>query len=141
MFSYLTENHVRIFYSSFLLIRTKSRKNKFSWITLGIKTSCKRKSELFLLSRNSKNPALKQYYKTYCKILTNEIKEAKAIAYNKRILKSSNKSKTTWSIISELSVKQHSANDIRKISIEGTPLTNIHDIAEAFNKYYTSIIE
>ena len=71
----------------------------------------------------------------------NVIEEAERITYNKRILKSSNKSKTTWSIISELSVKQHSANDIRKISIEGTPLTNIHDIAEAFNKYYSSIID
>ena len=92
-------------------------------------------------SRNSNNPALKQYYKTYCKILMNIIKEAKRITCNKRIFKSNNKSKTTCSIINELSGKQHSANDIQKISIEGTHLTNLHDIAEALNKYYSSLIE
>ena len=71
----------------------------------------------------------------------NIIKEAKRTTYNKRILKSNNKFKTTWSIINEMSGKQHSANDIQKISIEDTHLTNLHNIAEAFNKYYSSIIE
>src|SRR5215510_4603909 len=50
-----------IFYSCFPLIRIKSRKYyNNNWITLGIRTSCKRKRELFLLTRNSNNAALKQ---------------------------------------------------------------------------------
>ena len=105
MFNSFLNIYLRIFYSSFPLTRIKNRKNKISWINLDIKTSCKRKRELYLLSRNSNNLALKQYYKTYCKILTNVIKEAKRIMYNKRILKSSNKSKTTCNIINELTGK------------------------------------
>jgi hypothetical protein len=107
---------------------------------LGIKTSCKRKRE-FLLTRNSNNPNLKQFYKAYCKILANVIKEAKKMAYNKRILKSKNKSKTTWNIIHELLGKQHSSNDIQKLTVEGCHLTNQHDITDAFNKYFSSVID
>jgi hypothetical protein len=132
---------LRIFYSCFHLIRTKSRNHNNNWITLRIKTSCKRKRELFLLIRNSNNPALKQHYKAYCKILVNVIKEAKRMTFNKRILKSNNKSKTTWNIINELLGKQHFIQDIQKLTIEGNHLTNQHDIADAFNKYFSTIID
>jgi CRISPR/Cas system-associated protein Cas5 (RAMP superfamily) len=84
---------------------------------------------------------LKQFYKAYCKILANVIKEAKKMAYNKRILKSNNKSKTTWNIINELLGKQHSSKDIQKLTTEGSQLTNQHDRADAFNKYFSSIID
>jgi hypothetical protein len=65
MFNSFLNICLRIFYSSFLPIRTKSRNNKNSWLTLGFKTSCKRQREMFLLCRNSNNPELKQYYNTY----------------------------------------------------------------------------
>jgi hypothetical protein len=43
MFNSFLNTYLRIFYSSFPLIRTVGRNNKNNWITLGIKTSCKRK--------------------------------------------------------------------------------------------------
>jgi hypothetical protein len=95
MFNSFLNTYLRIFYSCFPLIRTKSRKHDNNWITLGIKASCKCKRELFLLIRNSNNLALTQYYKAYCKILVNVIKEAKRMTLNKRISKSNNKTKTT----------------------------------------------
>jgi len=82
MFNSFLNIYLRIFYSSFPPIRTKSRNNKSNWITLGVKTSCIRNGEVFLFCRNSNNPDLKQYYNTCCKILANIIKEAKRIAYN-----------------------------------------------------------
>jgi hypothetical protein len=109
--------YLRMFYSCFSLIRTNSKNNSNSWTTLGIKTSCKRKRELFLLNRNSSNPALKRYYKAYSKILAKVIKEAKRMSYNNRILQSHNKSKTTWNIINELIGKQHSTNNTQKLTI------------------------
>jgi hypothetical protein len=63
MFNSFLNTYLRIFYSSFPLIKTKSRNYKNNWITLGIKTSCKQKREVSLLIRNRKNPALKQCYK------------------------------------------------------------------------------
>jgi len=103
--------------------------------------SCKHKRELFLLTRNSNNPILKLYYKVYCKILMNVINEAEKVNYNRRILESSTKPKTTWNIINELLGKQHSSNDIQKLTIEGSHLTSQHDIANSFNKYFSSIID
>ena len=141
MFNSFLNTYLRICYSSFPPIRNKSRNHKNNWITLGIKTSCKRKRELFLLIRNGNNPALIQYYKAYCKILVHVIKEAKRMTFNKRILKSNNNSKTTWNIINELLGKQHFIRDVQKLTIEGNHLTNQHDIADAFNKYFSSIID
>jgi hypothetical protein len=50
------------------------------------------------------------------------------------------KVKTTWNIVNELIGNQHSTNVIQKLSTEGSLLTNQYDIAEAFNKYFSSII-
>jgi precorrin-2 methylase len=63
------------------------------------------------------------------------------MTFNKRILKSNNKSKTTWNIINELLGKQHFIQDIQKLTREGNHLTNQHDIADAFNKYFSTIID
>ena len=60
---------------------------------------------------------------------------------NKRILKSNNKTNTTWNIINELLGKQHFTQDIQKLTVEGTHFTNQHDIADAFNKCFSTIID
>ena len=77
MFNLILNTYFRIFYSSFPLLRIRDRNYKNNWITSGNKTSCKHKRELFLLIRNDNNPAMKHYYKKYCKILTQVIKEDK----------------------------------------------------------------
>ena len=140
MFNSFLNTYLRIFHSSFPLIRSKSRNNRLDWLTSGIRTSCKHKRELFLLLRSSNNPALKQYYKLYCKTLVKVIKEAKRMTLGERILKSNNKSKTTWDIINELLGKQHTTHDIQKLTIDGNHLTNQHT-ADAFNKYFSSIVD
>ena len=63
------------------------------------------------------------------------------MTYNTRILKSNNKSKTTWNIINELLGKQHSTNEIQKLSIDDNHLTNQYDIADALNTYFASMID
>jgi len=71
---------LRIFYSSsFPLKKVISRNNKDNknWITIGIRTSCRHKRELYLICRNSNNLELKRHYQVYCKILANVIEEAK----------------------------------------------------------------
>jgi exonuclease III len=75
MFNSFLNTYLRIFDLSFPFISKKSGVQKNHWITLGIKTSCKRKRELFLTLRNRNDPALKQYYKAYCKILVKRLKE------------------------------------------------------------------
>jgi hypothetical protein len=49
----------------------------------GIKISIAHKRELYLNSRHSTNPTLKEHYKLCCKRLSKGIKEAKALQYKK----------------------------------------------------------
>jgi hypothetical protein len=69
------------------------------WITKGIKTSCKHKRDLYLNCQSINNQLMKIHYRKYCKILTQVIKEAKCMHYNKDILASNNKVKAVWKIV------------------------------------------
>jgi hypothetical protein len=91
------------------------------------------------MSRNSYDPDLKKYYKLYCKILTNVIKEAKRSHYDGKIKKSNNKNKTLWDIIKLETGKKHTSNEMNMLNIKGRLSNNHQDIAEAFNKHFISI--
>jgi hypothetical protein len=52
-----------------------------------------------LLSMDSNDTNLIGYYKEYCKILANVIKDAKRLVYNNQVINSANKIKTIWNII------------------------------------------
>ena len=54
-------------------MKIKNNSNTISWIRSGIKTSCKSKRELFLLSRNNNNPALTLKWNTHIQILANKL--------------------------------------------------------------------
>jgi hypothetical protein len=82
LFSSFLDNYLRIFYTSFPPRKIIKRCNNKSWITAGIKVSCNCKKYLNLLSRDSNDTNLKQYYKQYCRILTNVIKKAKRCMFN-----------------------------------------------------------
>jgi len=75
--------------NSFPHIMTGNRcdSNKINkWITNGIKISCKRKRELYLLRRNSNNPQVIKFYNKYCSILKKVITEAKKCKLNIRFI-------------------------------------------------------
>jgi hypothetical protein len=57
------------------------------------------------------------------------------------MFKSSNKCKTTWNIIKELSRKQHSKTDIPEIKIVSTYLIDQQEIGDAFNNYISSVVD
>jgi hypothetical protein len=59
---------------------------------------------------------------------------------NKKIAKSSNKCKMTWDIIKQLPNKQHLDPDTQELMVEGKHLKYQQDIADAFNNYYSSVI-
>jgi hypothetical protein len=67
-------------------------------MTKGIKISINHKRELYLSSRNSKNQKLKEHYKSYSKLLSKVIKDAKILEYNQQISTSYNKIRTTSNI-------------------------------------------
>jgi len=77
MFNAFLDTYLKIVYSSFpkKVIQLTPKRN--DWITLGIRTSCKHKRELYVASKT--NPKLSDHYKKYCKILSSVINKAKKL--------------------------------------------------------------
>jgi hypothetical protein len=57
------------------------------------------KRELYMEYRKYKNPTLTRLYKDYCQILSKGIKEAKMMAYDRLIVNSTNRMKSSWNLI------------------------------------------
>ena len=83
IFNNFQNTFLRIFYTSFPKNKIQVQKKDCSWMSKGIKIAITHKKELYLSSRNSKNPKLKEHYKLYCKLLSKVIKEAKILHYKK----------------------------------------------------------
>jgi len=135
--------YIRIFYTSFPLVKIKNSQNLKPWLTKGIKISFLNKRRLYLKYRNSNNPTFKTHYKRYCQILSKVITTAKRLHYNKLISQFDNKHKTTWDIIKTITnnTKTPHTNIPIHININETPSTNPMDIANAFNAYFTSVTD
>ena len=111
-----------------------------SWITIGIKSSCKWKRKFYIASRNSNNLIIKKHYQTYCKILADVTKETKGLYYN-LITNSPNKIKTTWMIVNLETHRKAGNGAIESLHIDCRIINNQQHIADTFNSYFLSIID
>jgi hypothetical protein len=131
---------LRHFCSSFPLIQVRKFEPNL-WITPGILASCRRKRVLYSEVRKSDNPLLLKYYKDYCNILTQVINQAKRMSYNKQILNSTNRIRTTWKIINREIHKKVKKDAIQTIFIDGRSTNNLYNIVEAFNSYFKKLAD
>jgi hypothetical protein len=88
-------------------------------LTKGIKISRNHKRELYLNSRSSNNPKLKECYKSYRKRLSKVTREAKILKYKKQTLTSQTKTRTTWNIVRSETRKKIGKEDITLLKING----------------------
>jgi hypothetical protein len=130
LFNSFLNCYLKIFYTSFPTKKITKKSNNNSWITTGIRISFNQKEYLYLLTRDSDDPNLKKYYKQYCKILTNVIKQAKRFMYNNQIINSANKIKTNWNI-----VKIETSRSCRPTT------SKYQNSPDAFNEYFLSITD
>ena len=122
-------------------IKLKPQKCNNRWITKGIKKSSKRKQKLyekFLKSRNEKNEKL---YKSYKSLFESIKRKSKRIYYSSKILEFKNKAKKTWGVIKELIGKTRNTESSLpiKLVIEKKEVTELKDIAEEFNNFFTNV--
>ena len=96
---------------------------------------------MYEIYRISNDIKFKLYYKKYCKILSSVILTAQKMHFDKRLLKSTNRQKTTWNIVKNITNKGNSTNNIQPMNINTTVSSNPFTIANAFNSYFTSIAE
>jgi len=127
--------YLRVFCSCFPLRKLITKAKGNTWITTGVRTSCKHKRELYLLCKYSNDPLLKNYYKLYCKILSN-IKEAKKYYFGKRIENSNNKMKTTWDITRSLTGIKTKNEYVHQLNINGTINYNLQPISDSTTTFY-----
>ena len=142
MFNNFLNNYLRCYYTSFLKINiSKFNQSHNEWITRGIKVSCKRKKELFVLCKISNNHNLRLYYKKYCLILTRVICNAKKLHYNNIILRSKNKVKSTWKIINSERGITHQDTSIPLLELDDKLIKNKHKIANLFKNYFLLVAD
>jgi len=91
--------YLRIYYNSFPLEKVYINNSKKTWLTKGIRISCQRKRELYVIYKHTTNPRIRNYYKTFSKILIEVIKTAKKLYFNKLIKHSTNKPKTLRKLV------------------------------------------
>ena len=103
--------------------------------------SCHKKQILHTSYREINDTNLKLQYKRYCKILTNVIKTAQQMYYDKLISKSNNKTKTTWKIIKKETGKNNCQNYIKSLNINDTKTNVPHEIANKFNDYFLTVTD
>jgi hypothetical protein len=97
--------------SCFFKQNVTHKNNNNGWITMGIRTSCRCKESLYILSRNNNNYLFKLYYGFYCMILRRVITEATRKYYNRIITSAEEKIKTTWNI-TDIETGRKSNNNI-----------------------------
>jgi len=66
---------------------------------------------------------------------------AKKLHYNKLLLKSNNKPKTTWNIVKTITNNKDTINNILTMNINDKISSNPLAIANAFNTYFSSVAE
>jgi hypothetical protein len=79
MFNKFLNTYIRYYDDCFLKTFVNQKHRYNAWITDGTITSCKRKKEIFTLTRLSNNHNLTAYYKIYCSVLKKVIHSAKQL--------------------------------------------------------------
>jgi hypothetical protein len=69
------------------------------------------------------------------------IKKAKCMEYDKLILNSHNKIKTTWNIINKESGRKNNSNNIQALDVDGKKIIDHQSIVETFNEYFVTTAE
>jgi hypothetical protein len=137
LFNCCLDTYLRIFYRSFPPKKTHRNLNKKALITTGIKILSQHRRDLYLICRSTKDPKLKSYYKTYCRILSEVMKMAKKLHYNKLIINSNNKLKIMWDIV-KMETKKKSNDDVPSLNIDRKTIEDYQNIANIFNTCFTT---
>jgi hypothetical protein len=67
--------------------------------------------------------------------------QKKKMHFDKLILKSTNKSETTWNIVKSITNNRNTTNNIATMNINKNLTSNPLGIANAFNAYFSSVAE
>jgi hypothetical protein len=112
-----------------------------SWITTGIRISCKCKKFLYIMGKASNCSKIKAFYIRYCNLLRKVIRKAKSMYCNDLITSSTTKSKISWNIInSEIGKASNKRYTQTEFNL-GSKTININQAATTFNNYFINSVD
>jgi hypothetical protein len=111
------------------------------WITTGIKTSCKHKMFLYIMSKITNCSKIKAHYNQYCNLLRKVVTKAKAVYYNELLTSSTNKTRATWNIINKEMGLTPSKKIIQTEFKLGNETINVNQAAKTFNNYFINSVD
>ena len=140
IFNNFHNTYLIIFCTSFAIKKTQRVSKSMPLLSKGIKISCFNKRKLYINYRNSDDPSFRDYYKKYCRVLSQVIKSAKSLYYNKLISKLNNKAKTTWNLVKVITNNNNKiSNTIGTMNLNDELNRDPLAIANSFNKYFSNI--
>jgi hypothetical protein len=108
-----------------------------SWITKGIRKSCKHKRSLTIIGKEVKSSVWSSHIKKYSCVLRKIIKTAKRHQIHTEIKRSKNIMKTSWNLVNkETGRKTKTKSRITELTFKGNTLSTPTDIANGFNEYF-----
>jgi exonuclease III len=140
-FNNFLNNFLRIFYTCFPVLKSPYLHKYKPWLTPGIRISCANKRKLYLDYRNSNDPDIRAHFKKYCRILAKVITRAKKFYFDKLLLGSKNKIKTTWNIVNSITSNGSPVVNVTPMNLKTQSSSNLQDMANAFNNYFLSVAD
>jgi hypothetical protein len=141
MYNSFLNTFLRYYHSCFPMIKTNKLPYGKPWITAGIRTSRKHKRELYMEYRKYKYPTQTRFRKDYCRISSKVIKEAKKMEYDRRILNSTTRMKSSWNLINTERGKGMNSQIIQLLNVDGETIADHQTIADTFNKHFITILD
>lgn len=130
-----------LFYNlCFPVIRVKVINNSFKsrHLTKGLRNCCRKKRQLYLLCRKSKQHKLR--YKTYTRLLKRCILSHQKAENLKYINKIDNKCKAVWNIIKQYGSTDCNSRSVDSLLVDNKYIVDPQEIAEHFNNYFIDIV-
>jgi hypothetical protein len=115
--------------------RVTNNNDDKGWLTPTLIALSQIKNDHYLLSRTYDNVTLKDSGQYISNKLKQKVKEAKKLYYNTNIIQSSNKTKTIWKVVNQLTGKNKVQNDILIAKINCVT-DDQYKISQLFNEYF-----
>ena len=119
------------------LSRSKAKNKPF--ITAGIRVSIKHRDRLYKKYLNNKTINNKTVWSRYRNKVSETIKNAEKLFYQKKLKENSDNSQSLWKVFGTILNNKKKSNSIDKLKINNTEVTDKKEIAEEFNSYFSTI--
>ena len=120
--------------------RNTHKHNYLPWLTKALRKSIHKKAQLYKqsLKHPKDHPKCKKYL-TYKTCLNKVLRTAKNSYYYNQLKENCNNTKKTWKTINSMIKKTNNKQDIKEILHNGTTYNSNYEIAEQFNKYFSTV--